>query len=64
MVTPGQRREALHTLVSRRLPKAAATRFLGLSRAIARDTLEQPIKDTIRAEQIIEVSQQFPRFGY
>jgi putative transposase len=64
MSTPTGRRKALAACTERGVSQRAACRYLGLSRRIAGYGLRQPEKDRVLAEQLLQASQQMPRFGY
>jgi len=64
MSTPIGRRRLLRLAKGRGLSSRAACRLLGFSRRVASYELQQPKKDALAVQQMIEASQRFPRFGY
>jgi len=64
MSTPLGRRQALEALSGRGLSERCACRYLGLSRRVTGYELKQPAKDKTLGEQLMQSSQQLPRFGY
>jgi len=64
MMTPAGRRAAVGVLQQRGLSERTMCRYLGFSRNAARYSLKQPGKDKALTEQIMHLSQQYPRFGY
>ena len=64
MTTPTGRREALAACAARGVSQRAACRYLGISRRVAGYALRQPQKDRELADQLLQASQQLPRFGY
>jgi len=64
MVTPVDRRRAMHTLINRGLSQRATCRYLDLSRRIACYALKQPAKDAALLTQLRATIQHYPRFGY
>jgi len=64
MSTPSARREAIQVLVCRGVSQRKACRYLGLSRRVSGYALRQPCKDQLLSAQLINASQQVPRFGY
>jgi len=64
VLTPVQRRESVAAMTRRGLSQRVACRYLGYSRTVTQYALRQPQKDQILADQLIETSQRYPRFGY
>jgi transposase InsO family protein len=64
MSTPSARREAVQILVRRGVSQRKACRYLGVSRRVTCYALKQPGKDHVMGAQLINASQQVPRFGY
>lgn len=64
MVTPVDRRRAMHTLINRGLSQRVTCRYLDLSRRIACYALKQPAKDAALLTQLRATIQRYPRFGY
>lgn len=64
MTTPIGRRRLLSLARDRGLSSRAACRVLGISRRVACYKLRQPQKDALLVQQMLEVSQRLPRFGY
>lgn len=64
MMTPIGRRRVLRRAMDRGLSARSACRLLGFSRSVACYGLRQPVKDEPYVAQLVQTSQQYPRFGY
>ena len=64
MMSPISRRRVLRRVMDRGVSARSACRLLGFSRSVACYGLRQPVKDEPLVAQLVQTSQQYPRFGY
>ena len=64
MRSPIGRRRVLRRAMDRGVSARSACRLLGFSRSVACYGLRQPVKDEPLVAQLVQTSQQYPRFGY
>jgi transposase InsO family protein len=64
MTTPIGRRRVLRRAMDRGVSARSACQLLGFSRSVSCYRLRQPAKDQPHVAQLLQTSQEYPRFGY